>query len=66
MNWKTRPLFTKKSLREFYPLSCAENEPLVLENVESWAPTGYEAAISEVPYDGGYPPLPTEAIGTEV
>jgi hypothetical protein len=66
VNWKTSPLFTKKSLNEFYPLTCVEHEPLVAENVESWAPTAYESALSEMPYDGGYPPLPTEAVGTEV
>ena len=66
VNWRSKPLFTKQSLEEFYPVNFSEMQPLVFENEQVELRPAYEPSHSEVPYDGGYPPLPTDAEGTEV
>jgi hypothetical protein len=66
VNWRREPLFTKQSLEEFYRVNLAEIQPLVFEIEQVQLRPAYEPLHSDVPYDGGYPPLPTDAVGTEV
>ncbi len=70
VNWRRKPLFTKQSLDYFYPFHCAELQPLVQESaaVQAHEHAAYAPDYSrlQVLYDAGYPPLPSDAVGTEV
>ena len=64
VNWRRNPLFTKQSLDNFYPAKSVEQEPLMHEDV---GVLHHAAADDQLAgYLAGYPPLPSDAIGTEV